>query len=152
MTNRDHLELPATVDNIARFREFAARSCALAGGNDDDGFAIRLAVDEVCSNIIEHGYPNGGRGSIELIAESGGREVTIVIVDTGRPFRPEDAPEPDLEAGWEQRPVGGLGWHLIRQMVDDVRYESGPDGNRLTLVKLLGQRPEKGENNDGSDG
>ena len=51
--------------------------------------------------------------------------------------------------------MGGLGWHLIRGMVDEVRYETGPEGNRLTLVKRLEARSAadpKGVENDGSDG
>lgn len=155
MMHRDHLVLPATVDNLPRFREFAVRACVRAGAGEDDGFALKLAVDEVCSNIIEHGYGDAAGGQIELIVELDHDEIRLVIIDTGRPFRPQEAPRPDLEAGWEDRPVGGLGWHLIRNMVDELRYESGADGNRLTLVRRLGPRtgtqPE-GVNIDGRDG
>jgi anti-sigma regulatory factor (Ser/Thr protein kinase) len=51
-------------------------------------------------------------------------------------------PAPDLAAGWEERDAGGLGWHLVRRLMDEVRHEAPPDGgNRLTLIKHLGDTP-----------
>jgi len=155
MAFRDSIALPATVDNLSRFREFTAQACTRAGGDDEDGFALKLAVDEVCSNIIEHGSASATDGIIELTFESDGRELTVTVADSGRPFEPGDAPEPDLASGWEERPVGGLGWHLVRQMVDELHYESDASGNRLTLIRKL--RPDAepvplGEENHGSHG
>ena len=140
MAFRDSIKLPATVENLSRFREFTARSCARAGGSAEDGFALKLAVDEVCTNVIEHGSDSSSAGMIELTFASDGRRLRITIADTGRPFAPGDAPQPDLASGWEERPVGGLGWHLVRQMVDELHYESGSGGNRLTLIRVL--RPD----------
>jgi anti-sigma regulatory factor (Ser/Thr protein kinase) len=89
--------------------------------------------------VIEHGYA-GRPGKIRLsstIAESGG-SMTVVVEDRGRAFDPRGIAAPDLSAGWEDRKIGGLGWHLIRSCVDEIRYETGEDGgNRLTLVKKI---------------
>ena len=149
MAFRDSITLPATVENLSRLREFTARSCARAGASDDDGFALKLAVDEVCTNIIEHGSDGSGAGMIELTFAFDGRKLRVTIADTGRPFSPEDAPEPDLASGWEERPVGGLGWHLVRQMVDELHYDSGAGGNRLTLIRAL--RPDTAAVPDGEE-
>jgi anti-sigma regulatory factor (Ser/Thr protein kinase) len=59
------------------------------------------------------------------------------VVDRGRPFSPDDAAPPDLDAAWDERPVGGLGWHLVRSVVDEVRYRREGSENRLTLIKRL---------------
>jgi anti-sigma regulatory factor (Ser/Thr protein kinase) len=65
----------------------------------------------------------------------------VTITDRGRPFSPAQAPSPDLEADWQSRAQGGLGWHLIRRVVDEIDYASGAGGeNRLTLVKRRGSR------------
>ena len=60
----------------------------------------------------------------------------MLIADDGRPFDPlTEAPEPDLESAIEDRPIGGLGVHLVRTMMDEVRYRREEGKNRLTLVK-----------------
>jgi anti-sigma regulatory factor (Ser/Thr protein kinase) len=111
---RDQLEAAAVLENIPRFREFVVDVCTRAGAAPDDCFALKLAVDEACTNIVEHGYGSDRDGAIALTVEIGDGEARVVLVDTGRPFSPEEAPRPDLDADWSDRPVGGLGWHLIR--------------------------------------
>lgn len=87
--------------------------------------------------MIEHGYA-GRQGTIRLsAAESGGR-LTVIVEDRGLAFDPRGVGAPDLSADWESRRIGGLGWHLIRSCVDEIRYEPGANGgNRLTLIKTI---------------
>jgi serine/threonine-protein kinase RsbW len=64
--------------------------------------------------------------------------VVVTIEDRGPPFDPADAPSPALDAPAEDRPLGGLGWHLIRQVMDEVHHAHDVrTGNRLTLVKHI---------------
>ena len=155
MMNHDRLELDATLENIPRFRAFVEAACARGGASTDDCFAIKLAVDEVCSNIIEHGYGPDVAGTIVLIFDAADGEARVTVIDTGRPFAPEEAPVPDVEAPWQDRPIGGLGWHLIRNMVDEIRYQTDGAENRLTLVKRLaeisgpGNEEERGNGRNG---
>ena len=151
-THRDHLVLPATVDNIPSYRDFLARACSRADLSEDDCLALTLAVDEACTNIIEHGYAGEAGRQIELTFVADDTEAWVEIVDDGPPFRPEDIPPPDLEAGWEDRPIGGLGWHLIRRSVDSIRYERDNGRNRLTLIRQRARPRRKGAQNDGCDG
>jgi anti-sigma regulatory factor (Ser/Thr protein kinase) len=134
---KDRLVVDATLENIPRIRDFVARLCATAGATHDDCFALKLAVDEVCTNIIEHGYGMDGGGDISITVRIENGEARVVVEDTGRPFAPADAPSPDLDADWQERPMGGLGWHLIRNLVDDHGYRRRDDHNRLTLIKQL---------------
>jgi anti-sigma regulatory factor (Ser/Thr protein kinase) len=61
----------------------------------------------------------------------------MTITDTGRPFDPASAPPPDLGGSARERPVGGIGIHLIHASMDEVHYHAEPRGNRLVLVKKL---------------
>jgi serine/threonine-protein kinase RsbW len=98
-------------------------------------------VDEACNNIIEHGYAGRGDGTIQILCESDEESLRVTIVDHGRAFSPAKIAPADTTSGWRERPLGGLGWHLIRSSVDDVDYRPDPArGNRLTLVKRLTAR------------
>jgi anti-sigma regulatory factor (Ser/Thr protein kinase) len=134
---KDQLVVDANLENIPRIRDFVARLCVEAGATHDECFALKLAVDEACTNIIEHGYGEAGHGDISIAVSFEDGQARVVVSDTGRPFAPADAPPPDLDADWSERPVGGLGWHLIRNLVDDHRYQRRDDRNRLTLIKQL---------------
>jgi serine/threonine-protein kinase RsbW len=113
------------------------QECRAAGGDVRSCGDLKLAVDEACTNVIEHGY-EGRSGTIRLSVAGNDGSLTVVIEDRGRPFDPASVPPPDLSADWQDRRIGGLGWHIIRSCVDEIRYEPGADGgNRLTLVKKL---------------
>ncbi|MEP7200251.1 MAG: ATP-binding protein, partial [Chloroflexota bacterium] len=126
------------LESLALFRAFVERACADTDVHPDTCFQLTLVVDEACANVIQYGYADLPRTPIELTFVNDGEQVVITISDRARPFPPEQAPAPDLDSNWEERRVGGLGWHLIRSLVNEVRYESLPDGrNVLTLVKRL---------------
>ena len=131
------LALPGELANLPGLVSFVLAACERAGCGPEATFAVRLAVEEVFTNIAGYGYAGGPPGPVTV---SIGREpagLVVTIEDRARPFDPEDAPPPDLDSPWEDRRVGGLGWHLIRELMDDVRYERADGVNRLTLVKAL---------------
>lgn len=133
---RAETSVEARVENLAAVRAFVEEACRRAGADAATCFDLKLAVDEACANIIEHGYAGRPPGSIALACESDGDGVRVTIVDSGRAFAPSELPPADVASDWETRRVGGLGWHLIRKSVDAIDY--GPDpagGNRLTLLK-----------------
>jgi len=109
------------------------------GMDDHDVYAIQLAVDEACSNIIEYAYEGVRDGRIEITCESRQGDVNIYIRDWGKAFDPSIASEPDLSVDLSERQIGGLGIFLMRKMTDEVRYHSEPGrGNLLKLVKRRG--------------
>jgi len=127
---------PGTLENLPRFLGFIESVCASIDADDDTKYALRLAVEEVCTNLIVHGYRNRPAGPIEVVAHDEADRVTLVIHDRSPPFDPKNAPAPDLISDAEHRRIGGLGWHLVKKMVDEIRYVPGtPSGNVLTLVK-----------------
>lgn len=129
---------PLSLDRLAEIRAFLSRSLTELGcpGSID---AFVLAVDEICANLVQHAEVGVFPGPTRVTVRRDGKNAIITVEDRGRPFDPADAPAPDLTSGWEDRPVGGLGWYLVKQVVDDLAYISTPvaDGvlNRLTLTK-----------------
>lgn len=111
---------------------FVDRTCA--GVEADTVFAVRLAVEEAFTNIYEHGYA-GGEGPVAVHVAVAPRQIIATLVDQAPAFDPADAPAPDLDSPWDQRRAGGLGCHLLRQMMDEVKYARREHDNVLTVVK-----------------
>jgi serine/threonine-protein kinase RsbW len=97
--------------------------------------AVHIAVDEAVSNAIVHGYPGGARGEIAVRLGLRPDGVVIEVEDDGAPFDPRQVPPPDLTLPLDQRPIGGLGIHLIRSLMDEMSYVRRAGRNVLKLVK-----------------
>lgn len=120
-------ELPALID-------FVESACDEAGINPDLRFDLTLAVEEAASNVIEHGYKGkGGELAVRVILENG--VVTFQLRDHAKPFKPGRVGRPDETIPLEERPLGGLGLHLMHELMDEVTYQALPDGNLLTMTK-----------------
>jgi two-component system cell cycle response regulator DivK len=122
---------------------FAVNAARAAGAGDEALHAVRLAVEEVCLNVMTHGYAGGGTGGpLRVAVERRDDALVVQISDEAPPFDPARVPRPRLDASVEERELGGLGWHLVRSVMDDVRHEPAhPVGNVVTLIKRLGQGP-----------
>ncbi len=103
-------------------------------------FKVNLVLEELGLNILNY----GGKGTerrpeIEIVLTSEDHALTIEVVDDGNPFDPlEDSLDPDVAAAMEDRPIGGLGIHLVRSLMDDLHYQRDAGKNRLTLVARRG--------------
>ena len=101
----------------------------------DSGLSTRinLALEEAVTNVIMYAYPpeTAGRMDLEAVREEGGLKFTLT--DSGKAFDPTAAPEADLSASVENRPVGGLGIHLVRTIMDRVSYRREDGKNVLTM-------------------
>ncbi len=124
---------PATDDHLALFLSFVEVLVDRFALAPDVAQRLKLVVEEATTNVVRHAYALGAEGDLTLVADVDDAAVVVTLEDEGRPFAPEDAPPPDLASGWQERQVGGLGWHLIRELTDDVRYASVDGRNRLTL-------------------
>jgi anti-sigma regulatory factor (Ser/Thr protein kinase) len=123
------------LEDLAALMDFVDRACHAAGADEDMAFAIRLAVEEAFTNVVQHGYASGS-GPVAVAVDADAQRIAITLVDEAAPFDPADAPAPDLDAMLEEREPGGLGWHLVQQLMDGVKREPGIErGNVLTLVK-----------------
>lgn len=121
----------ASVPEIIGFIEDACEGAAVGPGIC---FDLTLAVEEAASNVIRHGYRGrGGKLAIRFVTANG--DVIIALRDHARPFTPGAVKPPNKSVPLKDRPLGGLGMHLINQLMDEVVYEVLPDGNLLTMIK-----------------
>lgn len=145
------IEHLARLENLPRFMSFIDEACRNAGADEETAYALRLAVEEVCINLIQHGYKDMAPGPIRVSFRRHDDRITVTIHDRARPFDPAHAPEPDLTSDVESRPIGGLGWYLVKRSVDKIHYESDPTrGNLLTLTRR--SRPIRAPSKGESDG
>ncbi len=99
-------------------------------------FKVNLVLDELSVNVVNYA---GEASEIEVCLDADADEVRVEISDDGRPFDPlNDAIEPDLDSPLEDRPIGGLGIHLVREMMDELHYRREDGKNRLAMVKRKG--------------
>jgi anti-anti-sigma factor len=119
--------------DLAPLAAFLDTACA---GIDADARAdLRLATEEVFANIFKHGY-RGLAGPVDISVSRAPGQVTVLVADQAPAFDPATAPAPDLQLDCAARGVGGLGWHLVHQVVDDVGWErAAGGGNVYRLVK-----------------
>lgn len=128
------LTVEARPEDIPRVRSFVEEALGASTLSDRARREIRLAVDEACTNIIEHAYA-GRRGSIGVEVSADCGEVAITLRDTGKAFDPHAIGTPDLSRYVKTGKKGGFGLFLIHKMMDEVRYVRSGDSNVLTLVK-----------------
>ena len=127
---------PGRFSSLAEIAQFVTQAAATAGLDPKAAYAVQLAVDEACSNIIEHAYGGEDRGQIECTCDVTPRGLRIELRDQGESFQPENIPDPNIHVPLDDRTSGGLGLFLIRKMMDEVSYEPDREGeNVLTLVK-----------------
>lgn len=100
-------------------------------------YFVSLALEELVTNCIKYGYDDTNEHIIDVLLSLTDKTLTMIVVDDGHEFDPLLAPGPDLNLPIEDRPIGGLGIHLLRQMADDITYERRENQNRLTLTKQI---------------
>jgi len=102
-------------------------------------FAMNLSLDEVITNVISYAYADVQEHAIDVHLHLEDGLLRAEVVDDGRPFDPLDVPPPDLDAPMEERRIGGLGVHIVREMMDRLEYRRDGDRNVLTLSKRVTQ-------------
>jgi len=137
MPQRYQMTRAAELVSLSVFRDFITDCCSRHEVPNEMVFELKLAVDEACTNIIEHGYKGMDPGSIILSFRIEPDRILVNITDFGHIFEPADAPKPNVEAALEDRELGGLGLFLIYQTMDNIDYQSSEDGNTLTFTKFI---------------
>jgi serine/threonine-protein kinase RsbW len=104
------------------------------GFPEEDILDTQLAVEEAVTNIIMHGYKDGN-GSVLVLCRANTGTIEIRLEDRAVPFNPLTLPSPDLDEDIEDRKIGGLGFFLIRQVMDEILYRYEDGKNILTMIK-----------------
>lgn len=131
---------PGEFSSLAAISDFVIEQSASAEFNPKDIYSIQTAVDEACSNIIDHAYGGESLGYIQISIEKINNGIRIVIVDDGQPFNPDEIPLPDTISPLEDRKERGLGVFFMKRLMDEVCYDfSDPNHNTLVMIKLKEQ-------------
>jgi anti-sigma regulatory factor (Ser/Thr protein kinase) len=132
------LTLPGKLDSLSAIAKYVMEASKLAGLEKKAAYKLRLAVDEIVTNIITHGYEEAGlEGQITVCSQIQESTLTICIEDTGArydPYEQEAVKEEELNKPLEERPIGGLGVYLAIQGVDKYFYERVEDKNHNIFV------------------
>lgn len=118
---------------VGKFQEFASKR----GLPLELGRRISVIFDDLLNNVISYAFPDGEGHEIEIRTELADNRLTVTISDDGIPFNPLGAGVPDTSLPLESRAIGGLGIHLVRNLVDEVSYQRRIGRNVLTLVKRI---------------
>lgn len=141
MFDDQQFDAPANYDSISLICEFATSSARKSGLGGDQLFHIELAVDEACTNIVEHAYEGDGHGRIYIACDSaaldGEKFFIIRLRDNGKPFDPRSIPPPCCESNGQPLQVGGLGVHFMRKMMDRIRFNFSKGWNELYMYKKI---------------
>ncbi|MBQ8022635.1 MAG: SpoIIE family protein phosphatase [Bacteroidales bacterium] len=137
-TFRYQLKLRNNLSEIPKIETFVNEVASVAGIQDHlTTSSINLALEEAITNVIMYAYPSGIDGPVYLEAVISEGKATFILSDTGKPFDPTKAEEVDVTLAAEDRPIGGLGIHLVRTIMDNVSYEYLSGKNILMMTKNL---------------
>ncbi len=131
-----HLTLAGRLDEIARLGREVEAFGQRAGLDLAVVDAVNIALDELVTNVICHGDASA-TGGIQVVLAVAGHRLTVEVTDDGRPFDPLSRPAPDTTLDIDSRPVGGLGIHFVRTLMDEISYRREGGCNRVRLAKTL---------------
>lgn len=128
----DLAEIPRVADAVEAF-------CEPLEAPMKDLMAVQLALEETITNVINHGYRDGAAHTftVELSSPVPDR-IRMVVTDDAPAYDPLARPEVNLDLPIEDRPIGGLGVHLVKKLMQHARYERRANKNILTLERILG--------------
>ena len=127
--------LPNDTQEVPRLNTFVSDMCNSLDAPLNVTAQVQLAVEEAVVNVMDYAYPAGTRGELTVEVQADDEQLQFIIRDTGIPFDPTTTPEIDTTLSAKDRPIGGLGIHLVRQIMDDVQYRRIGEFNVLTLIK-----------------
>ena len=141
--NGDHAGVGLAADRLEEF-------CVAQRLPDAVVHALQIALDELLSNTVSYGFDGVAEPRIDLTVERTDEStLRLEVSDNGIAFDPREAPEPDIDADIDDRVIGGLGIHLVQQLMDDLAYERRNGCNVVTLIKRLDS--DSGVSNPGVD-
>lgn len=129
--------LPGKPTSLAMIRWVVTRLATAAGLAMDDIDQVEVAVDEACTNVLDHAYAAmDPKPPLHIVIDASGDQFIVDIIDRGKTFDFESYTEPKFPDHWLEGHERGVGLYLIHQFIDSVEYETLPDAsNRMRLIK-----------------
>lgn len=134
---RLRIAMPAERSEVASVLGAFSDLCSRLGVDDEARRVVSLALDDLLTNVVSYGFPDGGSHTVDVDVGVHADRITVEIRDAGIAFNPFDRPAPDTTAPLEDRKVGGLGIHLVQELLDEARYERIDGQNVVSLTKHL---------------
>lgn len=135
-----NLTLPNDINTIPQLNEYIDSVCEDMGLDMATSMSLNLALEEAVVNVMNYAYPEGTKGTVNIETIADNTQITFIISDSGKFFDPTAKEEVDTTLSAEERPIGGLGIHLIRQIMNHVVYERKDDKNILKLTKKISSK------------
>ena len=132
-----HLILHNDIQQIPQLADFMETIAEEKGISQSLCLSLNLALEEAVTNVILYAYPNDTDGLVDIEAVLREHTLEFIVTDSGVPFDPTAVPDADVTLSAEDRSIGGLGIHLVRQIMDEVRYQRINDKNVLTMIKNI---------------
>ena len=129
--------LPNDTKEVPTLAAFVDEVCEAVGFDAALTMKMNLAIEEAVVNVMEYAYPRGTHGDITVEAQANDVRLKFTIIDSGTHFDPTAQADVDTTLSAEDRPIGGLGIHIVRQYMDSINYERISGHNVLTLRKRL---------------
>ena len=144
-TTRSYLlKIPSQTDNLELIRNFVSGIAKKVGFDGEESNKIELAVDEACTNVIEHAYQHDESKDIDIAIKIDYHKFTVVVTDRGKSFKMKEVELPNMESYQAEIRVGGLGIYLMKTLMDEVDYHVKPGvKNEVRMVKYLLKKKPK---------
>ena len=143
---RKSIVLANDTSQVPQLSAFVEEICETVGFDASHTTQINLAIEEAVVNVMKYAYPPQAHGDITIEAQSNDLRLKFTIIDSGVPFDPTVQAEVDTTLAAEERPIGGLGIHLVRKIMDSINYERVDKLNVLTLRKNLNKDHQTSNN------
>lgn len=132
------LKIEAQIENWDQVRTFIENMMEEHSATVQDIFQMDIAVEELFVNVANYAYaPEHGMVEIEVSISENPKKMQVTLIDQGIPYNPLEREDPDITLGLDEREIGGLGIYMVKQSMDEVRYEYKDNSNVMTIVKNL---------------
>lgn len=135
MSKKILVELKNNLTEIGRMSQVIDEFCSSNKLCSDTGFALNLSLEEILTNIIKYGYDDNDEHIILVRLYLNQGQVYIEVEDDGKPFNPLEVEPPDIHKPIDERPIGGLGIHLVKNHMDSLQYKRKEERNLLIMKK-----------------
>lgn len=134
---RREITIKNRIEELEQVNHFVEDICDELGLDMELRMNLNLVMEEMVSNVIFYAYPSGTEASIELMAESDGKELTFVLSDRGREFDPTLKADNNLDVNPAEREIGGMGIFIVKNIMNKVTYQRLEGKNLLTMKKII---------------
>ncbi|MCR4582478.1 MAG: ATP-binding protein [Prevotella sp.] len=132
---RKEIKIKNQISELDRVNQFVEEIGEELGLSMELQMNLNLVMEEMVSNVIFYAYPEGTDASIELTAESDGKELTFVLSDKGKEFDPTQKEDADPNINPMDRDIGGMGIYIVKNIMNNVTYQRLEGKNLLTMKK-----------------